>query len=233
MSATQAPTSLQSRITELLHDADAVVREEKSRTESEMGDVVQQMDQFQAQAPSWLDEIVVPRLRTLALAFHNSTGPQRSPSTCHASVCFERTDEFPVDARLDVSIAHDARRSCAVVTASPSIIPILMDLERECSQDVSLQTPDTRALEAFIDDRIVRFVADYLRVRDPESPYQRNLTVTDPVCGMLIRRAAAAASLEWEGRRYYFCIDHCRERFESNPARYTTTSHLAARGGPA
>jgi uncharacterized membrane protein YraQ (UPF0718 family)/YHS domain-containing protein len=36
---------------------------------------------------------------------------------------------------------------------------------------------------------------------------------TDPVCGMQVRTADAPATALHEGRRYYFCSDHCRERF--------------------
>jgi len=35
----------------------------------------------------------------------------------------------------------------------------------------------------------------------------------DPVCGMQVETANAAASLELEGVTYWFCSDHCRHRF--------------------
>jgi uncharacterized membrane protein YraQ (UPF0718 family)/YHS domain-containing protein len=35
----------------------------------------------------------------------------------------------------------------------------------------------------------------------------------DPVCGMQVQVAHAPASVEHAGTRYYFCSDHCRERF--------------------
>ena len=45
-------------------------------------------------------------------------------------------------------------------------------------------------------------------------------TVTDPVCGMSVDPAAAAATAEYEGRRYYFCSGHCAKSFKDDPARY-------------
>jgi YHS domain-containing protein len=36
----------------------------------------------------------------------------------------------------------------------------------------------------------------------------------DPVCGMQVRTADAPAMAVHEGERFYFCCDHCRERFE-------------------
>jgi uncharacterized membrane protein YraQ (UPF0718 family)/YHS domain-containing protein len=37
----------------------------------------------------------------------------------------------------------------------------------------------------------------------------------DPVCGMQVEVANAAAHAEREGRTFHFCSDHCRERFEA------------------
>jgi YHS domain-containing protein len=36
----------------------------------------------------------------------------------------------------------------------------------------------------------------------------------DPVCGMQVRTANAPASTVRDDERFYFCSDHCRERFE-------------------
>jgi len=39
---------------------------------------------------------------------------------------------------------------------------------------------------------------------------------TDPVCGMQVRKQNAPATAIRDGERYYFCSDHCRERFASS-----------------
>ena len=49
-------------------------------------------------------------------------------------------------------------------------------------------------------------------------------TVTDPVCGMTIDPATAAASAEHEGRTYYFCSAHCHQSFLRDPGRYLPAS---------
>jgi Cu+-exporting ATPase len=43
---------------------------------------------------------------------------------------------------------------------------------------------------------------------------------TDPVCGMTLEESAAKASTDYEGKRYYFCSDACREEFEAHPDQY-------------
>jgi hypothetical protein len=37
----------------------------------------------------------------------------------------------------------------------------------------------------------------------------------DPVCGMQVEIANAAATLELDGQTYYFCCDHCKHKFAS------------------
>jgi YHS domain-containing protein len=38
----------------------------------------------------------------------------------------------------------------------------------------------------------------------------------DPICGMQVQISNAPASTVRDGKRVYFCSDHCRERFERN-----------------
>ena len=45
-------------------------------------------------------------------------------------------------------------------------------------------------------------------------------TVTDPVCGMEIDSAMAAASEEYGGKTYYFCSEGCHQRFVAAPEQY-------------
>jgi P-type Cu+ transporter len=42
----------------------------------------------------------------------------------------------------------------------------------------------------------------------------------DPVCGMDVNPASAAASIEHEGKTYYFCSKGCAKKFSANPSAY-------------
>ena len=42
----------------------------------------------------------------------------------------------------------------------------------------------------------------------------------DPVCGMQVQVAMAPAQASFDGTRYHFCSDRCRDRFASDPARF-------------
>lgn len=44
--------------------------------------------------------------------------------------------------------------------------------------------------------------------------------VVDPVCGMEIEKAKAAAKLDHRGKTYFFCAPGCKVQFERNPDKY-------------
>jgi len=55
---------------------------------------------------------------------------------------------------------------------------------------------------------------------EPEQP----AAAIDPVCGMTVDPANAAATAEHDGTTYHFCSPGCRDQFVADPARYTTTT---------
>ena len=50
----------------------------------------------------------------------------------------------------------------------------------------------------------------------------------DPVCSMQVRTSDAPAHTQRDGVHYYFCSDHCREKFESSPQSYTASGPASA-----
>ena len=55
--------------------------------------------------------------------------------------------------------------------------------------------------------------------------------VTDPVCGMSVDPASAAAKLEHGGKTYYFCNPGCAEKFKADPAKYMSAEKAPAAPG--
>ena len=53
----------------------------------------------------------------------------------------------------------------------------------------------------------------------------------DPVCGMEVDPASAAASLEHGGRTYYFCSAGCAENFQAAPPKYLAQRETPTRPG--
>ncbi len=44
--------------------------------------------------------------------------------------------------------------------------------------------------------------------------------VLDPVCGMMIEPAGAAATCDYKGQTYYFCMTDCADKFKADPGTY-------------
>ena len=43
------------------------------------------------------------------------------------------------------------------------------------------------------------------------------MAIIDPVCGMKVDKKIES---EYNGKKYYFCGEHCREEFNKNPLKY-------------
>ena len=46
------------------------------------------------------------------------------------------------------------------------------------------------------------------------------LSGKDPVCGMAVEAAKAAAASIHDGKTYYFCASACKDAFDADPAKY-------------
>jgi len=52
---------------------------------------------------------------------------------------------------------------------------------------------------------------------------EKSPKVIDPVCGMTVDPATAAANVEHEGHTYYFCGKGCAKSFSADPGKYVNT----------
>ena len=42
----------------------------------------------------------------------------------------------------------------------------------------------------------------------------------DPVCGMTVDPAAAAGHVDYQGKTYHFCSQHCVHAFKADPQKF-------------
>ncbi len=56
--------------------------------------------------------------------------------------------------------------------------------------------------------------------------------VKDPVCGMTVDPAKAAATEEYQGTRYFFCSQGCAAKFRADPAKYLAPKAAAIPSAP-
>src|SRR5208283_3114561 len=67
-------------------------------------------------------------------------------------------------------------------------------------------------------------------LRQDMATRQIDMTERDPVCGMAVDPARAAAQVVHAGETYYFCCAGCAGKFRAEPARYLSVGAPAATG---
>jgi len=92
------------------------------------------------------------------------------------------------------------------------ILPALMQFTPHAGVEFALGAVDKNAVAVWIDDRIVEFVQAYLSMNENEA-YLKEHMVQDPVALVRFPSFAAAATLEWNGQKYYFLAEETRREF--------------------
>lgn len=162
-----------------------------------------------------LDETVLPRLETLASIFPNAGPIERSGDAVSARVTLRSTAQFPIGADIAVHLGHDSSIRDLLFGWKVENMPILFNYERESSHRESLSEYDPARVGRFLEEHLLQFTRDYLRVHEPGSPYMESAVAVDPVCGMRFSPAEAACTVEHDGRTYYFCAESCRDKFRA------------------
>ena len=222
--------SLEQRLASPLGDAAERRAQEHTLRKEAMQELEPRRIRFERIAAAWVNDLVVPRLRMLTQALPHAGDVEHVDGGYSARLKLASSEECPVAASLTVSIAPDARYERASVHVQPLLIPMLVGHPSASCCEFEIDVKDVEPLARFLDDQFVAFAESYLRVREPGSPYQRSLLVTDLVCGMTFHRTDAVESHEHEGRRFFFCAPSCAERFRQSPDRFLK-SRQGAIGG--
>lgn len=92
------------------------------------------------------------------------------------------------------------------------IIPALMQFKPHHEVEFPLNAVDKEAVAKWIDDRIVDFVRTYFSMGENEI-YLKDQMVGDPIAHNRFPKAAAARTLEWQGKKLYFVGEETRREF--------------------
>jgi YHS domain-containing protein len=158
-----------------------------------------------------LREIWKPRLELLAGKFGErvKVTPRLTPSTREASFEFQSM-LARIRLRLSASTDRDVRN--LVLSYDLEIIPMLMKYDSHVEAAFPLERIDKEAVARWVDDRIVDFVHSYLALGENDV-YLKDHMVEDPVAHVHFPKLAAAATLEWKGKTYYFVGEETRREF--------------------
>jgi YHS domain-containing protein len=184
-------------------------------------EINQRYQNFAGVADHVTQHLIQPRIELLASYFDNAE-PRSEGDPAHRHHCryeFRHTERFPATATLDLGVCPDADMENIQVVYNLEILPIFFRFAGRDQIAFPVHGVDEPRLVAWIEKKIHDFFDTYLRLEESDH-YQRENTVTDPVCGMQINKALAAARLEYQGETYFFCIDECRAKFAEDPQLY-------------
>jgi hypothetical protein len=204
------PKSLSSRIDDEFAAVEKKVKDlqiERLQEYRERRKRLQHLDQvFQKLAEAWK-----PRLDTLLQKFGDrvQVTPQLAPSSREAA--FEFQSKLG-RVRLRFSASTDRDVTKVILGYDLEIIPVFFRYQPHAELEFPLDAVDEAAAARWVDDRIVEFVRAYLSMREHDLYTQENM-VEDPVAHVRFPDFAAGATLEWQGKKYYFIGDETRQEF--------------------
>jgi YHS domain-containing protein len=159
-----------------------------------------------------LRDIWRPRLELLVKKFGDrvQATPRLVPST--REVTFEFQSRL-ARVSLKFSAFTDRDIQKVILGYDLSIIPVLMRFKPHDEIEFPLNAVEPEVVVKWIDDRIVDFVQTYFAMGENEI-YLADQMVEDPVAHVRFPKPAAATTLEWQGKKFYFIGEETRREFE-------------------
>lgn len=202
--------SLLDRIDAEFSASEKQIKEFQTQQVQEFQGRQQRLELF-AKACDQLRETWLPRLEALATKFGDKVKvtPSVTPTGREATFQF-RSPLADISLRFSATTDFDVRK--LVLDYDLHILPILMKFEPHARAEFPLEAVDANATAKWIDDRIVDFVKTYLSLHHNEY-YLKGHMVADPISGTRFPKYAAAATLDWQGTKYYFVGEETRREF--------------------
>jgi hypothetical protein len=159
-----------------------------------------------------LREVWKPRLELLVREFGNRVKATLHvvPSMRDVSLYFQSS---LAHVKLSFTALTDRDFERLILSYLLEITPAVIHYRPYAQVDFPLDAVDKSAAVKWIDDRIIEFVQTYLSMGEPELCPKDQL-VEDPVARIRFPMFAAAATLEREGKKFYFISNDTRHKFE-------------------
>lgn len=211
-------TTFTNRVQDVLRDASRTPHWTPEEAEQYMADYGTRRQQFEELADRLSQTIIWPRLETLASYFANADMRKDGPSAS-SSCWFAFCQRFPAVAHLEFSVEHDVRVEKLIVHTQTRIMPAFVRFNQQDNLRLPVDDVGDEQVADWVEERLLEFLDTYLRIDGGAEAFTEE-PVTDPVCGMQIRRSDATARELYYGHPYFFCCDGCREQFRAEPGRY-------------
>ncbi len=210
---------LEHRIKEKLSLSEERQQLRQNHLQQHMAEAEARHQRYTEVADRLMKRVIRPRVDKVKSLFDNARMPEARNSR-HTCCCqFEHTARFPATAILEVGVTRDGEIKTVVLEYRLEILPVFFSFEGQDDLAMPLDQVDEEKAAAWVEAKLLHFADTYLQLETAE-PYQAENIVTDPVCGMRVNKAFAAAEMTQHGRTYYFCAPECHARFADNPERY-------------
>lgn len=124
----------------------------------------------------------------------------------------------------ELAIAYDEGKLIGVLTGTGGISDLIPGILEACAKDTGSfvvydadpQVLVERLLEKYRSNHHKR-PSCFCAERPRSDATDQGLLTRDPVCGMSLAPAQAPATRAYQNQYFYFCSEHCAERFDADP----------------
>jgi YHS domain-containing protein len=206
-----AVNSLMDRIDAEFAAAQQRVKQIQTQRVEEFQGREQRLEKF-AQLMDDLRDVWGPRLEALAKKFGEQVAVKPQVEPGRRSATFEFQSEL-ARIKLRFGVSPDMEVHNLLFTYDLEVIPILMKFDSHAEIEFPLEAIDKEALGKWFDDRIVSFVQTYLSLHENQY-YLKDHMVEDPIAKVRFPKYAAGATLEQNGKTYYFIDKTTLQQFQ-------------------
>lgn len=208
-----------SRIKETMESANREPHWGTGEAKRYMDEVALRRNRFEKIAYQYNEDLIQPRIETLANYFTNANVTKNEPPG-HSECWFGYCERFPSNTRLAFSIEHDVRFENVAICYDVSMTPLFIRFNEHDRLTVALTEVNEDLVCKWVEERIMEFLDAYLRIDRGAEDFEDE-PVIDPVCGMRISRSSATTTDSHCGHPYFFCSEQCRDKFAEDPTHYT------------
>jgi YHS domain-containing protein len=159
-----------------------------------------------------LREIWRPRLELLVKKFGDRVRATPRIVASTREVAFDFQSRL-ARVRLKLAAFTDRDVQKLILSYDLEIIPVLMRYKPHDEVEFPLNAVDPEAAAKWIEDRILDFVQTYFAMGENEV-YLQDEMVEDPIAHVSFPKLAAATTLQWQGKTFYFVGEETRREFE-------------------
>jgi YHS domain-containing protein len=176
--------------------------------------------QFDDSAKSLLATVIKPRLEAVTEPFPSARA-MTDEQACRCWCWFASSDRFPITAKVEFAVEHDESVERMFVRYEGCLMPVFVRFQPHDKLTIRLNEINPEQIADWVEERIFEFLEAYLHHDRGQDDLEEDI-LTDPVCGMRLRRSDVRAQTDHRGHPYFFCSTECRDKFEGKPEEFVT-----------